>query len=92
MSVSAKNGNDIAFLAELDYAGIANVDDSVPEENVRPLVLIEGPRLLFPFARSILANLTRDSAFPLLLLGPIDFVKMYSDSVQAQQGGAGAPA
>lgn len=92
LSVSAKNGNDTAFLAELDYAGIANVDESVPEENVRPLVLIEGPRLLFPFARSILANLTRDSAFPLLLLGPIDFVKMYSDSVQAQQGGAPAEA
>lgn len=86
LSVSAKSGDDTAFLAELDYGGVVNVDENVPEENVHPLVLIEGPRMLFPFARSIMANLTRDSAFPLLLLGPIDFVTMYRDSMLAQQG------
>ena len=85
LGVNATASGESAFLAELEYAGLAHVDESVPEENVRPLVLIEGPRLLFPFARAIISNLTRDSAFPLLMLGPIDFVKMYRDSVRAQQ-------
>ena len=88
LAVTAKSTDDTGFLAELEYCGIAHVGESVEEQNVRPLVLIEGPRLLFPFARSILANLTRDSAFPMLLLGPMDFVKMYSDSVTAQQAQA----
>ena len=85
LAVTAKTADDTGFLAELEYGGIAHVAESIEEQNVRPLVLIEGPRLLFPVARSILANLTRDSSFPMLLLGPMDFVKMYRDSVVAAQ-------
>ena len=88
LSVTARSTDDKGFLAEIEYCGVAHVAEAVEEQNVRPLVLIEGPRLLFPFARSILANLTRDSAFPMLLLGPMDFVKMYSDSLTAEQGEA----
>ena len=88
LSVTARSTDDTGFLAEIEYCGVAHVAEAVEEQNVRPLVLIEGPRLLFPFARSILANLTRDSAFPMLLLGPMDFVKMYSDSLTAEQGEA----
>lgn len=88
LSVTAKSADDTGFLAELEYGGIAHVAESIEEQNIRPLVLIEGPRLLFPFARSILANLTRDSSFPMLLLGPMDFVKMYRDSLVVQQAGA----
>lgn len=88
IAVTAKTGDDNAFLAELDYGGVAQVAESVEEQNIRPLILIEGPRLLFPFARSILANLTRDSAFPLLMLGTMDFVQMYKDGMAAQQPGA----
>lgn len=87
LSIDAKHGGETTFLIELEYCGIAQVSGDVEEEDVQPLVLIEGPRLLFPFARSIIANLTRDAAFPLLLLGPMDFVEMYRAGVrQAQRG------
>ena len=49
----------------------------VAEEDVRPLVLIEGPRHLFPFARAVVANTTRDGGFPPLMIGPIDFAALY---------------
>jgi preprotein translocase subunit SecB len=51
------------------------------------MVLIEGPRMLFPFARAIIANLTRDAAYPLLLLGQMDFVEMYRNGIQQAQRG-----
>jgi preprotein translocase subunit SecB len=51
------------------------------------MVLIEGPRMLFPFARAIIANLTRDAAYPLLLLGQMDFVEMYRAGIQQAQRG-----
>jgi preprotein translocase subunit SecB len=89
LSAEAKNASGTTFLAEIEYAGIAHVSPDIPEENIQPLVLIEGPRILYPFARAIIANLTRDAAFPLLLLGHMDFVSMYRDGVAqqaAQQG------
>lgn len=84
LSVEAKNASGTVFLIELEYAGIAHVSPDLPEENIQPLVLIEGPRILYPFARTIVANLTRDAAFPLLLLGHMDFVSMYRDGVAQQ--------
>ena len=84
LSVEAKNSTGTSFLIELEYAGIANVSPELPEENIQPLVLIEGPRMLYPFARTIVANLTRDAAFPLLLLGHMDFVSMYRQGMQQQ--------
>jgi len=85
ISVDAKTGDQTTFLVELDYAGIAQVAPEVDAESVQPLVLIEGPRLLFPFARTIIANLTRDAGFPLLLLAQMDFVSMYRNGIQAAQ-------
>lgn len=84
LSVEAKNASGTVFLAELEYAGIAHISPDVPEESIQPLVLIEGPRMLYPFARAIVANLTRDAAFPLLLLGHMDFVSMYRDGIAQQ--------
>jgi preprotein translocase subunit SecB len=89
LAVNAKSGEETVFVAEIDYAGIAQIGEQVEEEQIHPLVLIEGPRLLFPFARAILANLTRDSAFPLLMIGPLDFYQMYRTSLQRQQEAAG---
>ena len=87
LSVDAQSAGETSFLIELEYCGIAHVSDEVEEANVQPLVLIEGPRMLFPFARAIIANLTRDAAYPLLLLGQMDFVEMYRAGIQqAQQG------
>jgi preprotein translocase subunit SecB len=87
LSIDAQSGGETSFLVELDYCGIAHVSDEVEEPDVQPMVLIEGPRMLFPFARAIIANLTRDAAYPLLLLGQMDFVEMYRAGIQQAQRG-----
>ena len=87
ISIDARAQGKTTFLIELEYAGIAHVASGVDAETVQPLVLIEGPRLLFPFARTIIANMTREAGFPLLLLAQMDFVSMYRDGLaQAQEG------
>jgi len=76
------------FLAELSYAGIFTIGN-VPENTVEPLLLVESPRILFPFARNILADVTRDGGFPPVLLQPIDFVALWqSRRAQAAAGSA----
>jgi preprotein translocase subunit SecB len=66
----------IVFIADLSYAGIFSLTD-VPENQQEPILLVECPRLLFPFARNILADVTRDGGFPPVMLGPIDFVGLW---------------
>ena len=68
-------GSDAAFLLELQYAGLFTIN--VDEQDRGPALLIECPRLLFPFARNILADISRDGGFPPLMLGPLDFAGMY---------------
>ena len=64
------------FIAELSYAGVFTLT-GVPENSVEPILLVECPRLLFPYARNILADVTRDGGFPPVLLQPIDFVSLW---------------
>lgn len=71
------------FIAELSYSGVFTLND-VPAESVEPILLVECPRLLFPYARNILAEITRDGGFPPVLLQPIDFVSLWQ-SRRAQQ-------
>ncbi|TVR96287.1 MAG: protein-export chaperone SecB [Rhodospirillales bacterium] len=78
-----KLGESTAFLTELSYGGVFTLN--VPQEHLRPVLLIECPRILFPFARHILANTTREGGFLPLMLGPIDFVAMYQRHAQQQQ-------
>tara|TARA_B100000676_G_scaffold289394_1_gene321895 strand:+ start:1184 stop:1687 length:504 start_codon:yes stop_codon:yes gene_type:complete len=66
------------FIVELTYSGIVQVS-GVPEDDVKPIVLIEGPRHLFPFARTIISNAVRDGGFPPLLINPIDFAALFID-------------
>lgn len=77
-----------AFLVELAYAGMVSVPPGLPDEALRYLLLVEVPRQLFPFARGVIANATRDGGFPPLLLQPIDFNALY----QQQMAVASAPA
>ena len=56
----------------------------MPEEHLQPLLLIECPRMLFPFARNIVADATRDGGFPPLMLQPIDFVTLYRQRMEQQ--------
>lgn len=76
------------FLAELAYAGIFTLTN-VPENAVEPILLVECPRLLFPFARAILSDVTRDGGFPPVMLQPIDFVALWQSrrAQAAAQGG-----
>ncbi len=64
------------FIVELTYSGIVQVS-GLQEDEVKPIVLIEGPRHLFPFARSIVSNAVRDGGFPPLLINPIDFASLF---------------
>lgn len=66
----------IVFIADLAYAGVFTLN-GIPENQQEPVLLVECPRLLFPFARNILADVTRDGGFPPVLLGPIDFVGLW---------------
>jgi len=69
-------GGRPVFIAELSYSGVFTLTN-VPEESVEPILLVECPRLLFPYARNILADVTRDGGFPPVLLQPIDFVSLW---------------
>jgi preprotein translocase subunit SecB len=72
------------FILELCYAGIFGVGD-IPQETIRPLLLIECPRLLFPYARAIVSEITRDGGFSPLSIAPVDFAEIYrqqGDQVQ----------
>ena len=64
------------FVAELTYAGVFTLT-GLPDNAVEPVLLVECPRILFPFARNILADVTRDGGFPPVLLQPIDFVALW---------------
>ena len=86
VEASCTVGDDTAFLLELDYAGLFTVN--VEDEVKGPVLLIECPRLLFPFARNILADVSRDGGFPPLMLGPMDFAGMYQQQLASQAEGA----
>jgi preprotein translocase subunit SecB len=73
----------VLFSFELAYAGVFRIVN-VPEENLHPLVMIECPRLLFPFAREIVATAVRDGGFPPLMLDPVDFVGLYRQNMERQ--------
>ena len=75
LNIEAKTADKVAFLVELLFSGVVTVN--VPEEHLKPMLFIEAPRHLFPFARAIVAGVTRDAGFPPLMVAPIDFVEMY---------------
>ncbi len=91
ITVKALADNGTAFAVELVYAGLFGMRN-IPEDQVLPFLYAEAPRLLFPFARRVLADAVRDGGFPPLLLDPIDFGSLYAQQLQAQAAGLGAPA
>ena len=74
---------ETVFLLELEYGGVFTLD--CEPENINPLAYIECPRLLFPFARAILSNITREGGFPPLMMGTVDFVAMYQREIENQE-------
>jgi preprotein translocase subunit SecB len=84
INVRAQREKAVAFLCELKYTGLFQFVN-VPEEAIESLLLVEAPRMLFPFARRIVAEATRDGGFPPLYVDPIDFFGLYQK--QKSQGG-----
>lgn len=91
IEVRAQSDTTVAYLIDLTYAGLFALRN-VPQDQIQPFLLAEGPRLLFPFARRIIADAVSESGFPPLMLEPIDFTGLYLQQLeehQAQQGAAG---
>ena len=91
VEVKATAPQGAAFAVELLYAGLFGMRN-VPEDQAQPFLLAEAPRLLFPFARRVLADAIRDGGFPPLLLDPIDFGGLYLQQAEQMQATAGEPA
>lgn len=84
INCEAKTGDAVLFAIELSYAGMFRLTN-IPPEAVQPLIMIECPRLLFPFARQIIAEASRNGGFPPLLIDPVDFVALYRQRMAETQ-------
>lgn len=78
---NSKDSGDPLFVLELEYVGLFQIE-GVPDEQLHPFLLIECPRMIFPFARRIVSDVTRDGGFPPLNLDNIDFVGLYRTELQ----------
>jgi preprotein translocase subunit SecB len=88
-----KANGETLFLLELDYGGVFLIEN-VPEEQLHPFLMIECPRMLFPFVRRIISDVTRDGGFPPLNVDTVDFLALYRQEVArraAAQAAAPAP-
>ena len=88
IEVTARSENGVHFVIDLSYAGLFGIRNA-PEEALGPFLLIEAPRLIFPFVRQIIADAVSNTGFPPLLLDPIDFTAAYMSQVQASQDQVG---
>jgi preprotein translocase subunit SecB len=84
LSAKAKADDTALFLVDLTYAGIVSAPDTA-KADLNPLIMIEAPRLLFPFARAIVSDMTRDGGFMPLNIQPVDFVAVYQHNLARQQ-------
>ena len=84
---TSKGTNDILFVLELDYGGVFQIEN-IPEDQLHPYLLIECPRMLFPFLRRIVSDITRDGGFPPLNLENIDFLKLYKQEMERRKNAA----
>ncbi|MDA0229456.1 MAG: protein-export chaperone SecB [Proteobacteria bacterium] len=82
ITASGKNGQTTLFMVDLTYGAVCRVI-GVPKESLQPVLLVECPRMLFPFARRVLSDATRDGGFPPLMLNPIDFMALYRQQQQS---------
>jgi preprotein translocase subunit SecB len=80
VNVLAKNGEETTFVLELIYAGVFGLKN-IPDETIQPFLLIQAPTLLFPYARRVISDASRDGGFPPLLLEPVDFAGLYQHTL-----------
>ena len=91
IKASARVQDEMLFIIELAYGAVATLRNVAPEM-VSPIMLVETPRLMFPFARNIIAETTRDGGFPPLMINPIDFGELLRRNAGAAPTGAPQPA
>lgn len=84
LDAKASDGEEVLFNVELVYAGIFRLV-GIPQEAMQGAVLVECPRLLFPFARQIMAESTRNGGFPPLMIDPVDFAQLFRQRMAEQQ-------
>ena len=84
LDAKAGEGADAMFNVELIYGGVFRLTN-MPEEAVAPAILIECPRLLFPFARQVIADATRNGGFPPLMIDPVDFAALFQQRMAEEQ-------
>jgi len=87
----AQGPEGLLFGFDLAFGGVFRIQN-VPKESLHPVMMIECPRLLFPFAREIIANAVRNGGFPPLLLDPVDFVGLYRQKIADTQPASEPPA
>ena len=80
----SKNTDNVLFVLELDYGGVFQIEN-IPDDQLHPYLLIECPRMLFPFLRRIVSDITRDGGFPPLNLENIDFLKLYRKEIERRK-------
>lgn len=87
LKVTTKVNGEVVFLAEVQYGAVVTIKNAPPDV-LAGLILVETPRLIFPFARNVIADATREGGYPALLLGPVDFAELHrrkAEAFQAQQ-------
>jgi preprotein translocase subunit SecB len=89
MQARATRDTKVCFIAEIEYAALVTLSEEVPEDTKHPLLLIEIPRLLFPFARQALSQMSHQGGYPALMIAPVDFQALY---IQKFSGDANATA
>jgi len=85
VNVAAKRNGQTLFIAELDYGVVASIAENVPDQHVHPLLMIEVPKMAFPFARQILCDAVIAGGYPPLLLNPVDFEGLYVAQYKSEQ-------
>ena len=83
IDLTARHGEQTAFVMELEYGALCTVDPKQEAEAIQKLLMIEGARTVFPFARRVIADVTRDGGFPPVLINTIDFTRLYEQRRQA---------
>jgi len=89
VTINAKAGEEAVFILEVDYGGRFHVEN-VPEDQLHPFLMIECPRMLFPYLRRVVGDITRDGGYPPLNLDNIDFLALYRQEILRRQAENGA--
>ena len=90
LNAKAEREKNVLFNVELIYGGVFRIKN-VPENQLAPLLLVEAPKLIFPFARQVLAATTQQGGFPPLMMEPVDFQAIYIQNLRALQEQGGTP-